>query len=275
MQYSGKLSKTKQFLSHHVGLIYNRFFNSKVRAQLKNPKSIPIIVINFNQLFYLQKLIIGLQKRGYNNLVIIDNNSTYKPLLDYYANTNSEIKIHKLEINDGHLSFWKQKDLVKKYTKGYYVITDPDIVPINDCPDDFLSTMLILLDKAYNRTKVGFSLKLDDIPKHNPQAPKIKDWEAQFWTSKIHSKAYKAEVDTTFAIYRPGYIYKKKNFTKAWRTDFPLQALHGGWYINPNNLTEEQSYYQKTANQSASWLLEKDGELKNKLHHKVYTNAKK
>jgi hypothetical protein len=177
-----------------------------------------------------------------------------------------------LKTNDGHLSFWKQKELVNKYTKGYYVVTDADIVPISDCPDDFLNTFRILLNKAYNRTKVGFSLKLEDIPEDNPQREKIKDWEAQFWKTKIHPLACKAEIDTTFALYRPGYDYQKKNFTKAWRTDFPLQARHGGWYINPNTLTEEQEYYQKTANESASWLLENDGELKSNIHHKTYTN---
>lgn len=272
MSVKTKIEKLQRYFKHQLRLASNTIFNAEVRAQRKNPNLIPIIIINFNQLFYLKQLIESLQKRDYNNIVVVDNLSTYKPLLDYYATIEKVVTIHRLLSNDGHLSFWKQSDLVKKYTKGYYVVTDADVVPVTECPDDFLNTFRILIDKAYDRIKVGFSLKLYDIPEHNPQANKIKDWEAQFWKTKIHPLAYKAEIDTTFALYRPGYNYQKKNFTKAWRTDFPLQARHGGWYINPNTLTEEQEYYQKTANQSASWLLKNDGELKSNTHQKTYTN---
>ncbi|GGI58039.1 glycosyltransferase family 2 protein [Winogradskyella haliclonae] len=270
-----KITKLEHYLKHHFKTLYHQLFNKTIRKQIRDIKSIPIIINNFNQLFYLKLLIESLQERGYSNIVIIDNNSTYKPLLDYYNTIETEIKVHRLVSNSGHLSFWKHKELVDKYTKGYYVLTDPDIVPLSECPDDFLKTMLKLLDKAYDRTKVGFSLKLDDIPIHNPQMEKIKNWEKQFWATKIHPQAYKAEIDTTFALYRPDYKYQRKNFTKAWRTDYPLQAIHGGWYINPANLSEEQLYYQKTANASASWLLEEDGELKSDLHQKTYTDENK
>ncbi|SHH38713.1 glycosyltransferase family protein [Winogradskyella jejuensis] len=265
-----RYNKFTSLITHSCFILSNKLFNKTIRKQIRDTKSIPIIINNFNQLYYLKQLIESLQKRGYANIVILDNNSSYKPLLDYYKSIEEAVKIHRLSSNYGHLSFWKQRELVEKYTKGYYVVTDPDIVPLAECPDDFLKTMLKLLDKAYDRTKVGFSLKLDDIPDSNPQAQTIKDWEAQFWTTKIRPQAYKAEIDTTFALYRPGYTYKKQNFTKAWRTDYPLQAIHGGWYINPANLTKEQIYYQKTANESASWLLKKSGELKSDLHQKTY-----
>ncbi|MFD1064141.1 glycosyltransferase family 2 protein [Winogradskyella litorisediminis] len=265
-----KIAKLKHYVKHYFKTFYLQIFNKTIKKQIRDTKSIPIIINNFNQLYYLKQLIESLQKRGYTNIVILDNNSSYKPLLDYYNSIEEAVKIHRLSTNNGHLSFWKQRELVEKYTKGYYVVTDPDIVPLAECPDDFLKTMIKLLDKAYDRTKVGFSLKLDDIPDINPQSEAIKKWEAQFWIAKIHPQAYKAEIDTTFALYRPGYTYKKQNFTKAWRTDYPLQAIHGGWYIDPSNLTEEQICYQKTANESASWLLKKSGELKSDLHQKTY-----
>ncbi|WP_375234787.1 glycosyltransferase [Winogradskyella sp.] len=272
LKYKNQIKKILSLVNNYIFVFIIRRFDSEVRHQLNNIKSIPIIIINFNQLHYLKQLISRLQNMGYYNLVIVDNNSTYKPLLEYYKSIEGHVSIERLTTNHGHLSFWKEKDLIEKYTKGYYVITDADVVPITDCPDSFLEMFIKLLDKAYDRTKVGFSLKLDDIPEYNPQNKTIKDWEAQFWKTKIHPLAYKAEIDTTFALYRPRYTYQKKNFTKAWRTDFPLQAIHGGWYINPHDLTEEQAYYQKTANISASWLLQKDGELKSDLHQKTYTN---
>ena len=142
----------------------NYFFNDTVISQNKNYKSIPIIIISFNQLYYLKQLIEFLKKSNYNNIVVIDNNSTYEPLLEYFDDIESEVTIHRLNQNHGHLVFWKNKELFEKYSKGYYAITDADINPIPECPEDFLLYFKKILDKVFEITKVGFSLKIDDIP---------------------------------------------------------------------------------------------------------------
>ena len=118
MSVKTKIEKLQRYFKHQLRLASNTIFNAEVRAQRKNPNLIPIIIINFNQLFYLKQLIESLQKRDYNNIVIIDNLSTYQPLLDYYKTIETEVNIHRLKTNEGHLSFWEQSDLVKKYTKG-------------------------------------------------------------------------------------------------------------------------------------------------------------
>ncbi|WP_353777930.1 glycosyltransferase family 2 protein [Winogradskyella sp. 3972H.M.0a.05] len=267
-----RFQKLRRFISCHWSVAINRAFNATVRQQIKNPKTIPIVIISYNQLEHLKKLINALKHRGYQNIVILDNASTYPPLLEYFDTISNSVEIHKLKSNDGHLSFWKNPDITKQYTRGYYVVTDPDIVPLEECPEDFMHTFRALLDKAYDVTKVGFSLKIDDIPNTNPNKENIENWESQFWNYKPNPKAYKAEIDTTFALYRPKYTYKKKRFTKAWRTDQPYQASHGSWYIDINALTEEQEYYMKTANESASWQIDSEGELVNKVHKSIYTN---
>ena len=270
--YKYQAQKLLKFISHVFSVKFNHLFNATVRRQLKDYKCIPVIIISFNQLYYLRKLIDFLKDHNFTNIIIIDNNSTYRPLLNYLENLDTIVTLHKLDVNDGHLAFWKQTELVEKYTKGYYVITDPDIVPLKECPDDFLKTFKLLLDRAYTRTKVGFSLKIDDIPDTNLNKQKIINWESQYWKTKTNSKAYKAPIDTTFALYRPHYKYKLKDFTKAWRTDYPVQAKHGGWYIDPKALTIEQKHYQETANSSASWLIDGSGELASNTHNKIYTN---
>lgn len=264
--------KLKWYIRHYSMLWYYHYFNRVVRKQLKDYKSIPILIISFNQLYYLKQLVNFLKKHKYSNIVIIDNNSSYPPLLDYFEVISKDVTVHRLKDNLGHLSFWKHNELFKQYSKGYYVVTDPDVVPIEDCPDDFLNTFRLLLDKAFDRTKVGFSLAIGDIPDFNPNKSNILAWEDHFWKYKISQNLYKAEIDTTFALYRPKYQYRRKRFTKAWRTDHPLQARHGGWYIDINNLTEEQEYYIKTANASASWLIDQKGELINTIHKPLYDN---
>ena len=265
-----KWQKGIALLKHTIILFYNHRFNSTVKLQLKDPKSIPVVIISFNQLSYLKELVNGLLQYGYKNIVILDNNSTYQPLLEYFKTLNSGVTLHKLDKNLGHLAFWQSQKIFKKYSKGYYIVTDADVVPIQACPEDFVNTLRELLDKAYDRTKVGLSLKLDDIPESNPNKKAILKWEARFNKVISHPQAFKAEVDTTFAIYRPNYNYKLKHFTKAWRTKFPLQAMHGGWYLDINNLTEEQRFYMQTANESASWRVNEKGELVNTIHKSLY-----
>lgn len=261
-----------KLMGHRFNLNMQAAFNSTVKKQLKHPEKIPIIIISFNQLKYLKQLVDFLLGKGMESIVILDNNSTYKPLLDYFETVEDKVTVIRKEKNLGHLSFWKNRDVFSTYSKGYYVVTDADVVPIDDCPDDLMVRLMNLLDMAFDRTKVGLSLKINDIPNTNPNQKEIMDWESQYWRSKITHGVFKAEVDTTFAMYRPKYDYRLKHFTKAWRTDYPYQARHGGWYLDLKNLSEEQKYYMKTANESASWQIDEKGELINKVHKPLYSN---
>ena len=76
MSVKTKIEKLQRYFKHQLRLASNTIFNAEVRAQRKNPNLIPIIIINFNQLFYLKQLIESLQKRDYNNIVVVDNLST-------------------------------------------------------------------------------------------------------------------------------------------------------------------------------------------------------
>jgi len=81
-----------------------------IRGKLKKSvapyyKDIPIIINNYNRLTTLQALISFLEKCGYRNLFIIDNASTFPPLLEYYE--ACPYKVFRLKDNVGHLSLWK------------------------------------------------------------------------------------------------------------------------------------------------------------------------
>jgi hypothetical protein len=246
----------------------NNHFNRTVVKQNKDLKSIPIIIISFNQLFYLKKLVEFLKLYNYNNIVIIDNNSTYPPLLEYFEEMESTLIIHRLEENYGHLVFWKNKELFNKYSKGYYVVTDPDINPILECPENFIAYFKNILDEDYKVSKVGFSLKIDDIPDSNVNKYKILKWESRYWKFRRDDGNYQADIDTTFALYRPGYMRKEKNFIKGIRTQYPYQVKHGGWYIDLKKLSEEEKYYIDTCNDSSSWRVDELGVLKNHFYKK-------
>ena len=262
-----KLKGILSFLKHFANLFYYQHFNSLTKLQTKNFKQIPIIIISFNQYFYLKKLIDFLVKNEYSNIIIIDNNSSFEPLLNYFEEIKSIVTIHRLEKNEGHMVFWKNEAIFNKYSKGYYVVTDADIVPTEDCPSDFLLYFKNILDKSHDISKVGFSLKINDIPDSNVNKQKIINWETKFWSTKDDNQNFIAQIDTTFAIYRPKSSHiADDNFYKAIRVKKPYNAIHGGWYIDNENLTIEQTYFYKTANSSSSWKANENGIVEKSLY---------
>lgn len=251
----------------NIKFFYYNYFSITGIKQNFNHKNIPIIIISFNQLYYLKQLIDFLKKHNYSNIVIIDNNSSYPPLLDYFDTIETTVTLHRLNENFGHLVFWENKELFDKYSKGYYVVTDADIVPVENCPDDFMLKFKRILKRNSTITKVGFSLKTDNIPDSNLNKNKIIKWESQYWKNKNKDGDFISHLDTTFALYKPGFInYQSKDFYFSIRTNLPYIAIHGGWYFDFGNLTPEQVFYTNTANQSASWLVDENGNLTNKLY---------
>ena len=54
-------------------------------------KDIPIVILNRDRLIPLIEQIESLKSRGYHNIIIIDNQSTYPPLLEWYRTSGIDI----------------------------------------------------------------------------------------------------------------------------------------------------------------------------------------
>lgn len=246
--------------------LYTVLLNPLVRSQRKKTNTIPVIIINFNQLENLKKLVNFLVKRDVENIIIIDNQSNYPPLLDYYKTIQSRVSIEFMDQNYGHMVFFENEQLQKKYGKGYYFITDADILPNPDLPEDFVKIMIRKMDK-YNKkvTKIGFALDIDTIPDYYPLKEKVIHWEQQYWTDELEKNIFFAAVDTTFALYKPGYPIKFKvkphQFYEAIRIAGTFTCKHMGWYLNPKVLTDEQMHYMRTSSTSNSWKFDDEGNL--------------
>jgi len=257
------MSKIVLLFQYIIRYLYIVLSKPSTIFQLIDQFSIPIIIINFNQLFYLQQLVGFLLKRGFKNIIIIDNNSTYPPLLAYYSSIKNEVVIERRADNLGHMVFFEDPQYLKKYGKGFYVLTDADIVPNINLPSDFLRKMIYMLISHYKKiVKVGFALEIDDIPNYYPLKEKVIDWERKFWEVQIEEDVFLAEVDTTFALYRPGYNLSKGHFLSSIRLAGKFLCTHGGWYLNPNALTDENIYYMNSVHKSSSWIIDKDGKQK-------------
>ena len=150
-----------------------------------NNKNIKVFIISYNRLSYLKRLVEWLEKAGFERIHIVDNASTYPPLLEYLK--NSKHIVHRMEANYGHLVFWKCGKFDDIIRGEEYIVTDCDVLPVEECPKNVTEYFLKILDKYPSHTKVGFSLKIDDLPDCNLSKQAVLDWEGQFWRKKIEN----------------------------------------------------------------------------------------
>lgn len=205
-------------------------------------QDIPVIINNFNRINYMQQQIDWLERAGMRNIFIIDNASSYPPLLDYYRNSKHTVII--LESNIGYKALWDTS--IHLWFKGLpYIYTDPDVIPINECPLDAVKYFQEILNEHKDINKVGFGLQINDIPDYYQKKSEVINWEKKFWSTPISNNLFKADIDTTFALYRPFSV--KQQWGKTLRTGGKYIARHLPWYENPDEISEEELLYSKKA----------------------------
>ena len=224
--------------------IWTPFANRKILRHLNGSKidyrDIPVIIINFNRISYLVKLLNWLENAGMRNIYIIDNASSNPLVLDYYEQTKHNVI--KLNVNLGYKVFWDTP--IHLWFKGLpYILTDPDVLPEENCPLDAVQFLQEVLNKYSDINKVGFGLQIDDIPDFYYKKAEVIEWETKFWMNPISENLYKADIDTTFALYRANSV--KQQWGKTLRTGGNYLIKHLPWYENSNFLSEEELYYGK------------------------------
>lgn len=181
---------------------------------------------------------------GYKNIIILDNASTNREHLQYLKSL--PCKVYFLEKNYKSRVLWECGLFKEIIDKEYYVLTDPDILPVKQCPTNYVEEFFQILQQYPEKTKAGFSLKLDDLPEDYVFKYDIIRFESFYWENRLPYKftIYDAPIDTTFALYRPmqeGWNYKKQ-FYNGIRTGGQYIARHLGWYANQYN---QEQYYGK------------------------------
>lgn len=215
-----------------------------------NLDQIPVIINNRNRYTYLLELIDFLEKSQCKNIIILDNDSTYPPLLEYYKNTPHKV-IH-LGRNMGYMAL-EHSVLWKSIRNDYFVYTDPDVVPIRECPKDFMKHFFYVLKKSPLITKIGFSLKIDDLPDCYSKKDEVIKWESRYFKASKYPDFYDAKIDTTFALHRPWSYISSKGQYKHFRSVYPYEARHMPWYENTSNPTQENEYYKEHATIAGFW----------------------
>jgi hypothetical protein len=210
------------------------------------------VIIGFNQYTYIKNMVKQLEKYT-NDIVIIDNNSTFPELLKYYEN-DYKYNLIKMDKNYGHKVY--EKPFMEYIIGDIYFLTDPDLEFNKNLPDNFIQKM-IDISTYYEAEKVGFALLIDSDDIRNDIksfGKSIIDFEKQYWMCKFYypnHELYSAAIDTTFCLinkqnkgghYRIAGDYICKHL--PWHKDFEKQLLKGEYeYYMKNNIST--NYWKK------------------------------
>jgi len=201
-----------------------------------------VYIINYNRLTYLRQMVEWCKAHGLTP-IIVDNDSNYKPLHDYYH--TKPCQLIRMPKNYGHVVMWHN---LIELPKDRFIITDPDL-DMSGVPDDFLQVMHQGLDRYPETPKCGLSLEISDLP-DSEEGRLVREIEGVFWEKPLDDLYFDALCDTTFAMYREGW----RGYTiDAIRVNRPYTARHYSWYYTDfDSLPEDEKHYYRTANESAS-----------------------
>jgi hypothetical protein len=211
-------------------------------------RDVPIFINNFNRLdIGFRDLLVWLQRAGQRSIAVIDNNSTYKPLLQFYdSGAMTGIQLIRSAENLGHEAIWKL-GLHNRADGLPFIYTDPDVVPDHQCPLDLVRKMCEVFVR-YAPCKVGPAIRIDDIPATFDQRDHMRFCESDYWLRRYpEGDCWNAPIDTVFAVYACGWgrwPLADQGGVQHVRLDFPYVVRHIPWYSQSDNLSAEERYYR-------------------------------
>lgn len=211
-------------------------------------RDIPVFIVNRNRHEAMVRLVDWLRAGGTRRIVILDNASTYPPLLQYYDALPEGVKVLRLPQNHGPYVLWQQR--VHEVLDTPYVLTDSDIVPADFCPADLVGRLYETLQRYPDASKVGPALRIDNLPDGYADADTVRKWESQFWEQPVAPGVFAAPIDTTFALYPAKAAFSIDD--RALRLGRPYVVEHTPWYAIEGQLSAEEQYYREHASKTFS-----------------------
>jgi len=214
---------------------------------------IPIIINNRNLLEWPSKMVEDCQKfDDAGDIIIVDNDSTYEPLLEWYRTKPCEIIFTK---NYGQSCPW-YINLPEKLGAEFYIVTDPDL-DLSKTPKDCLNFIKEKFLKYDEYSKIGLSLYNWEVSENSPYVHHLKNWSIVAWdpNSVVDGLLTNQIFDTTFGMYN---INKGPHSGKNCSTNLPYSARHIPWEITNDvikdlkNKNYEFFYYLSHATNASS-----------------------
>jgi hypothetical protein len=208
---------------------------------------IPIIINNYNLLTWPRNMINTMKTwDDVGDIIIVDNASDYKPLLDWYE--TNPCTVIRLKSNIGHKAPW-DSGVVDSLKSNFYAVTDPDL-DLSNTSKRILKKCVSALNKFSGSGKAGLRLEYNDVPKSSPYYNHVQSYEKirQIKTRRIDNILLDVGIDTTFAVYNT----QKYFIGGITLTD---SARHIPWYYSESerDADVEFSQYIKSATDSCSY----------------------
>jgi hypothetical protein len=197
----------------------------------------------FNQFTMLKNTIEKLSRFGLKRILILDNGSSFPPLVGFYSQTDISVCVH--HGNPGP-RYYTESHIWNQLPETFFV-TDPDLEYPSDIPDTLVEDMIGLSEK--NRWgKLGLALNKDC--KHlftENVRNNIDGWEGGYWHEQIDTMpggdpVWNALTDTTFHMNNKKYYGE---FFRSPRIGGRYTLLHYGWHKDRPGTVEENDYFDK------------------------------
>lgn len=207
---------------------------------------IPIIINNRDLYTWPKKMVEKIKTlNGVGDIFIVDNGSTYEPLLDWYETKPCEIiKVDNL----GHTSPWLC-GLVEKLGTPY-VLTDPDL-DISNIPLDTLEYLNFILNIFSDKGKIGLALDWERVTPDLEYYNHMRNLYYPVYNSPpVFPNVYNFSIDTTFALYN-----KKEYFIGGYSVYGDYKAGHLPWYLTKEERENDKEFsnYLNNSDNSCSY----------------------
>jgi hypothetical protein len=218
--------------------------------------SVPLYIPTFNNPTYTLNFINQVAGLNFSKIIIMDNNSTYPPMIKLLNELESKYEVIRLDENLGPHLILRNPEYYKSLP-DIFALSDPDVEFPKDLPSDFYD-LLIEIGNKHRVGKVGFAIEvpsenefLELIVNLDGKLRNMHEWEQQFWENEIDRTSsgdpiYLTTLDTQFAIYNKEYFNPEERY-KALRIGGNYTSKHLGFYKKSIVPKEESDFYRSVS----------------------------
>ena len=218
--------------------------------------TVPLYIPTFNNPTYTRNFLNQVDGLNFSQIIILDNKSTYQPMIDLLAQIDSKYEVIRLEENYGPHYILRNPEYYKTLP-DIFSLSDPDVEFPKNISGNFQEEM-IKIGIKYRFGKVGFAI---EVPSENEflelvvnldgKLRNMHEWEQQFWQNVIDKTTsgdpiFQTTLDTQFAIYNKEFFNPEERY-KALRIGGKYTSKHLGFYKESIVPKEESDFYRSVS----------------------------
>jgi hypothetical protein len=218
--------------------------------------TIPVILNTYEQVSFLKRMVVQLHLAEFRNIIIIDQNSQFPPLLEFLQGGAKERLFTLFTLDENVGPRWFFTSALYDSMPERFIYSDPDLAWPDGIADDLVGRF-IRVSEDYKVGKVGSALTLPDEALDvtmtvGGQQWTVRAWEERFWANELEPGVYNAPVDTTFHLVNKKY-FTPRNFISGVRIGGAgYECKHLPWYAEERASAPEFSHYKAVSKWSVN-----------------------